>query len=59
LTHSGISAARTPGKSGDNGIDGVIVQEPLGVDQTYVKAKRYAAGSNICGFFGVLNLKKA
>lgn len=52
------------GKSGDNGIDGVIDQDPLGVDQIYVQAKRYGA-DNIVGasairdFFGALSLKKA
>jgi restriction system protein len=55
---------RTIGKSGDDGIDGVIDQDPLGVDQIYVQAKRYAEGNNIGAgairdFFGALNLKKA
>ncbi len=31
------------GRSGDNGLDGVIRQDPLGLDQIYVQAKRYAA----------------
>ncbi len=30
-----------------NGIDGVIDQDPLGVDQIYIQAKRYAEGNNI------------
>lgn len=51
-------------KSGDNGVDGVIDQDPLGVDQVYIQAKRYAEGNNIGSdsirdFFGALNLKKA
>ena len=52
------------GKSGDDGVDGVIDQDPLGVDQIYVQAKRYAEG-NVIGagairdFFGGLSLKKA
>lgn len=57
-------AGRALGQSGDNGVDGVIDQDPLGVDQIYVQAKRYAEGNNIGSgdirdFFGALNLKKA
>ncbi|WP_417799021.1 restriction endonuclease [Terasakiella pusilla] len=57
-------AARALGKSGDNGVDGVVDQDPLGVDQIYIQAKRYAAGNNIGAgdirdFFGALSLKKA
>lgn len=57
-------AAHALGRAGDNGVDGVINQDPLGVDQIYIQAKRYAAGNNISAaeirdFFGALNLKKA
>ena len=57
-------AARSLGQSGDNGVDGVIDQDPLGVDQIYVQAKRYAEGNNVGSgdirdFFGALNIKKA
>lgn len=57
-------AGRALGKSGDDGVDGVIDQDPLGVDQIYVQAKRYAEGNNIGSaairdFFGALSLKKA
>ncbi|WP_375593393.1 restriction endonuclease [Algihabitans albus] len=57
-------AARALGQSGDNGVDGVVDQDPLGVDQIYIQAKRYAEGNNIGAgdirdFFGALNLKKA
>ena len=57
-------AARALGQSGDNGVDGVIDQDPLGVDQIYVQAKRYVEGNNVGAgairdFFGALNLKKA
>jgi restriction system protein len=31
------------GKSGDEGLDGVIRQDPLGLDRIYVQAKRYGA----------------
>lgn len=30
--------------SGDAGVDGIISQDPLGLDRIYVQAKRYAAG---------------
>ncbi|MEZ8849211.1 restriction endonuclease [Vibrio cyclitrophicus] len=61
---TGEGAAHALGKSGDNGIDGVINQDPLGVDQIYIQAKRYADGNNVGAgeirdFFGALNLKKA
>lgn len=57
-------AGRALGQSGDGGVDGVIDQDPLGVDQIYVQAKRYAEGNNIGAgairdFFGALSLKKA
>ena len=58
------NAGKAIGKSGDDGVDGVIDQDPLGVDQIYVQAKRNAEGNNvgpgaIRDFFGALNLKKA
>ena len=45
-------------------MDGVIDQNPLGVDQIFVQAKRYAEGHNIGAgairdFYGALSLKKA
>ena len=40
-------AGRRLGGSGDDGVDGVIDQDPLGVDQVYVQAKRYKEGNNI------------
>jgi len=54
-------AGRALGQSGD---DGVIDQDPLGVDQIFVQAKRYAEGNNISAgairdFYGALSLKKA
>lgn len=57
-------AGRAIGQSGDNGVDGVIDQDPLGVDQIYVQAKRYGEGNNIGAgairdFYGALSLKKA
>lgn len=57
-------AGRALGRSGDDGVDGVIDQDPLGVDQIYVQAKRYAVGNSIGAasirdFYGSLSLKKA
>lgn len=40
-------AAQHLGKSGDEGIDGRINQDPLGLDQILVQAKRYAPDSTI------------
>jgi len=58
------NAGRALGQSSDGGIDGVIDQDPLGVDQIFVQAKRYADGNNIGSgairdFFGALNIKRA
>lgn len=52
------------GKSGDGGVDGVIDQDPLGLDRIYVQAKRYADGNSvgpgaIRDFFGSLDDFKA
>jgi restriction system protein len=57
-------AGRVLGQSGDDGIDGVIDQDPLGVDQVYLQAKRYSEGNNISAgtirdFYGALSLKRA
>lgn len=57
-------AGRALGQSGDDGIDGVIDQDPLGVDQVYLQAKRYGEGNNIGAgtirdFYGALSLKRA
>ncbi len=57
-------AGQALGRAGDDGVDGVIDQDPLGVDQIYVQAKRYAEGNSIGSgairdFFGALNLKRA
>ena len=50
--------------SGDGGIDGVIDQDPLGLDRVYVQAKRYAEGNAVGApairdFFGSLDRFKA
>jgi restriction system protein len=58
------NAGRTLGHSGDDGVDGVIDQDALGLDRVYIQAKRYAAGNNIGpgairDFFGSLDRHKA
>lgn len=57
-------AGRALGQSGDNGVDGVIDQDPLGVDQIYLQAKRYGPSNSvgpadIRDFYGALSIKKA
>ncbi len=57
-------AGRTLGRSGDDGVGGVIGQDALGLDRVYIQAKRYAAGNNIGSgairdFFGSLDRHKA
>lgn len=53
------------GQSGDGGIDGVIYQDPLGVDVIYVQAKRYDPSRGNVGrpdlqsFIGTLDGKSA
>jgi restriction system protein len=47
------------GKPGDGGIDGIISQDPLGLDRVYMQAKRYARDNvvqrpAIQGFIGAL-----
>ncbi|MEJ6397700.1 restriction endonuclease [Yoonia sp. 208BN28-4] len=58
------NAGRALGQTGDNGVDGVIDQDPLGVDQIYLQAKRYASANSIGSgdirdFFGALSIHKA
>ncbi|MBP2316930.1 restriction endonuclease [Azospirillum soli] len=52
------------GGTGDGGVDGVIDQDPLGLDRIYVQAKRYADGNSVGAgairdFFGSLDRFKA
>lgn len=49
-------------KSNDNGIDGVIYQDPLGLQRVYLQVKRYAPGNSvgqpeITAFSGSVKLK--
>ena len=57
-------AGRAIGRSGDGGIDGIIKQDRLGLDNVYVQAKRYAAensvgGSEVRNLAGALQMHKA
>lgn len=61
-THS--DAARAVGKSGDEGIDGIIDEDRLGLDTIYIQAKRWGLNSSvgrpkIQTFVGALSGKKA
>ena len=52
------------GKTGDEGIDGVINQDALGVDKIYVQAKRYAdkhavTAMDLRSFIGALDMCRA
>jgi restriction system protein len=40
-------AGRALGRSGDDGVDGVIDQDALGLDRVYIQGKRYSSGNNI------------
>jgi restriction system protein len=57
-------AGHALGGSGDDGVDGVIDQDALGLDRVYVQAKHYGNGNNIGpgairDFFGSLDRHKA
>nr|WP_294512105.1 restriction endonuclease [uncultured Rhodopila sp.] len=61
---SAAEAGRALGRSGDDGVDGVIDQDALGLDRVYIQAKRYAEGNSIGAgairdFFGSLDRHKA
>lgn len=61
---SAAEAGRALGRSGDDGVDGVIDQDALGLDRVYIQAKRYAEGNNIGAgairdIFGSLDRHKA
>ena len=58
------ATAEAIGRSGDDGVDGVIDQDALGLDRVYLQAKRYAPGNPvgpnaIRDFFGSLDIAKA
>lgn len=54
--HGGVEHS---GRTGDRGIDGIISQDPLGLDRIYLQAKRYAPDQSVQspamqGFVGAL-----
>jgi restriction system protein len=57
------NAGRVLGRSGDDGVDGVIDQDALGLDRVYIQAKRFTSGdvspNAIREFSGSLDLHKA
>jgi restriction system protein len=56
-------AAKAIGRSGDEGVDGVINQDTLGIDRIYIQAKRWndtpVNHSEIRNFIGALDFKHA
>ena len=56
-------AAKAIGRSGDEGVDGVINQDTLGIDRIYIQAKRWrdksVGHSDIRNFIGALDFKHA
>lgn len=57
-------AGQAVGKVGDEGIDGIIKEDRLGLDNIYIQAKRYKKGNNVDGnalrsFSGALDTKKS
>ena len=49
MGHGGGNAARgrVTGQVGDGGIDGTIREDALGLDEVYLQAKKYAAGTTV------------
>lgn len=61
---SAAEAGRALGRSGDDGVDGVVDQDALGLDRVYIQAKRYkpdypVGPAAIREFSGSLELHKA
>ncbi len=57
-----LGSARRVGRSRDGGIDGIIDEDPLGLDVVYIQAKRWtgSVGSPVLqGFAGSLEAKRA
>jgi restriction system protein len=56
--------ARALGGSGDGGMDGVVHQDPLGLERVYIQAKRWKENNRvgpheIRDFLGALNIHRA
>lgn len=63
-SHNDKEGCHHTGQAGDDGIDGIVYQDVLGVDKIYIQAKRYAIGRNIGpdkirDFMGGLDLHRA
>lgn len=61
---SAENPGRILGRAGDDGVDGVVDQDALGLDRVYIQAKRYAVSNTIGAgairdFFGSLDRHKA
>jgi restriction system protein len=60
---SEVNAAHAVGKSGDEGIDGIIDEDKLGLDSIYIQAKKWSeqpiSRPEIQKFVGALNGKKS
>ena len=55
-------AGQALGRSGDNGIDGVVKQDPLGLDKLYIQAKQWTnnvGSQEVRNFSGSLTYHKA
>lgn len=54
-------AAKVTGQSGDNGVDGIIYQDRLGLESVYIQAKRFTDGTvgspDIRNFIGSLAIQ--
>lgn len=62
LESMGYGRGETVGKSGDEGIDGIINQDPLGLEKVYVQAKRWSSQvgePDMRNFSGSLDAKGA
>ncbi|OLY90763.1 restriction system protein [Cnuella takakiae] len=63
MGYGGVNAENfeVVGKSGDNGIDGIIYQDQLGIDRVYVQAKRWSdakvQSKDVRDFIGSLSLR--
>jgi restriction system protein len=47
MGYGGAGSSQHLGRSGDGGADGIISEDPLGLDNVYLQAKRYAADNAI------------
>ncbi len=62
LEKMGYGEGQTVGRSGDGGIDGIIDQDPLGLEKVYIQAKRWSSqvgDPEIRNFSGSLDAKGA